>query len=113
MIKVAAVRDIDEKFIGMEVSGHAGFADYGKDIVCAGVSALVETCILALENIGGFAPRVLKEEGFLSLEIPGGIPAASRQKADIIIETVLLGLKDISKSYPKHIQVKIKRRCDR
>jgi len=109
MIRVSAVRDAGGKFTAMEVSGHAGFADYGEDIVCAGVSALVETCILGLENICGFTPRILKEEGFLSLEIPGSIPADSRKKADIIIETILLGLKDISKSYPKHIHVKIKR----
>lgn len=91
----------------LKVSGHAEFANYGKDIVCAGVSALIETCILGLENIGEFKPLILKEEGYVLLEIPRGVSVNAREKADIIMQTILLGLKDISKSYPKFVQVKI------
>ena len=33
------------------VSGHAGFAEAGKDIVCAGVTALIQTLIKAASNL--------------------------------------------------------------
>ena len=33
------------------VSGHAGFAEAGKDIVCAGVTALLQTLIKAASNL--------------------------------------------------------------
>lgn len=109
MIKVIVLRDTDGKFKSIEVSGHAGFADYGKDIVCAGVSALIETCILGFENVAGFKPRVVKEEGYLTLEIPDNIPDDTRKKAGIIAETILLGLKDVSESYPEYVRMKTKK----
>lgn len=107
MITITAVKDSDEKFVRLKVFGHAEFADYGRDIVCAGVSALIETCIIGLENIGKFKPHVIKKDGYVLLEIPKGVSAYEREKADIIVETILLGLKDISKSYPQYVQVKI------
>ena len=46
---------VNVTFIGkdietLKVSGHANFANYGKDIVCAGVSAVVTGGINALED---------------------------------------------------------------
>ena len=46
---------VNVKFIGSDVktltvSGHANYDKYGKDIVCAGVSAVVTGGINALEN---------------------------------------------------------------
>lgn len=36
---------------GVTVSGHAGFAGAGKDIVCAGVTALTQTLIKSLNDL--------------------------------------------------------------
>ena len=33
------------------VSGHAGFAEAGKDIVCAGVTALIQTLIKSVDDL--------------------------------------------------------------
>ncbi|HHW02005.1 MAG TPA: ribosomal-processing cysteine protease Prp [Thermoanaerobacterales bacterium] len=109
MIKILVVRDTGGNFKSMEISGHAGFADYGRDIVCAGVSALVETCILGFENVAGTKPHVLKEEGYLLLELTQKVPEEALVKAGIIIETILLGLKDIAKSYPDYVQLETKK----
>ena len=35
----------------IRISGHAGYADMGKDIVCAGVTALVQTLIKSIEDL--------------------------------------------------------------
>ena len=40
MIKVIFYKDSDDCYTGFQVKGHAGFAAYGKDIICAGVSVL-------------------------------------------------------------------------
>lgn len=45
MIAVSVRKD------GITVSGHAGFAEAGKDIVCAGVSSLTRTLIRSLEHL--------------------------------------------------------------
>ena len=36
---------------GITVNGHANYAETGKDIVCAGVTALTQTLIRALEGL--------------------------------------------------------------
>ena len=35
----------------IEISGHAGYAEYGKDIVCAGVTALTQTLIQSIDDL--------------------------------------------------------------
>ena len=40
MIQVEILRDRDEVVKGIEINGHAGYAEYGQDVLCAAVSAL-------------------------------------------------------------------------
>lgn len=35
---------------GFTITGHAGYDVMGKDIVCAAVSALSQTCVISLES---------------------------------------------------------------
>lgn len=35
----------------IKISGHAGYAEPGKDIVCAAVTALTQTLIQSIENL--------------------------------------------------------------
>lgn len=43
----------DEKMYGFEISGHAGYADKGKDIVCASVSSAVQMTANTITDIIG------------------------------------------------------------
>lgn len=46
---------IDREHLSIQVTGHAGYAEKGKDIVCAGVSALVQTwakCVMMFREKG-------------------------------------------------------------
>lgn len=58
MIKAELERDAHS--VSLEISGHAGFAPHGEDILCAAVSALV--C-----GLSAYAGR-LDEEGFAMAE---------------------------------------------
>lgn len=69
MIKISVVKDDFIKSVN--IKGHALYADYGKDIVCAAVSSIIITTINALEminenalevDLGGFTIYVLKED---------------------------------------------------
>ena len=49
------------------MSGHALFADHGKDLVCAGASAVSFGTINAVHALTGVIPDIVQEEsGFLS-----------------------------------------------
>lgn len=46
--------------VSIDVCGHANYDEYGKDIVCAGVSAIVQTAILGLDAIATSYPGYVK-----------------------------------------------------
>lgn len=84
------------------VSGHANFEDVGLDIVCAGVSAVVYGALGALQELCGLSSYedVQKDdEDYISFELPSDIPADIYEKACIILETMLIGLKQIRMAY--------------
>jgi uncharacterized protein YsxB (DUF464 family) len=40
----------------IDVKGHAGYAPHGQDIVCAAVSAILQTAVLGLESVARTYP---------------------------------------------------------
>ena len=49
MIRVKFYLDADKRYKGFAIQGHAGYAAYGSDIVCAAVSALSTNTVNSLE----------------------------------------------------------------
>jgi uncharacterized protein len=49
----------DRRFgnLKIDVRGHAGYAEHGKDIVCAGVSAITQAAILGLQALAEQYPE--------------------------------------------------------
>ena len=53
MIKINVVRDNKNNIQKFTVKGHAGFSEYGSDIVCAAISAIACTAVGAMKEHGG------------------------------------------------------------
>ena len=89
------------------VSGHAGFAESGGDIVCAAASVLIFTCINALESVAGIEPLVdqVERNAAITLTMPAGIDSQTADTAQIILRTGLQGFKDLAVSYPMHFKI--------
>ena len=51
MIQVNILRDRNEVVKGIDINGHAGYAEYGQDVICAAVSALVLTWQTPLKHL--------------------------------------------------------------
>ena len=82
----------DDSF-ALDVSGHSGYAPAGDDIVCAGISALVQTLAIRADEIG--------EDTMIDL--PGGGEAHIRSSGDRILDFskgILEGLQAIAEAYP-------------
>jgi hypothetical protein len=87
----------------LTVSGHAGFADYGGDIVCAAASALVQTAAHGVSTYCG--ARVVTHDdpdGDYVLEVPRGGGA----RAQAVLETAVSGLRAIARRHPGHLAVR-------
>lgn len=104
MIKVHIHRNPQGDLVEFSVKGHAGFAEYGQDIVCAGVTALVDTSLLGLQRVAAQPCEMENGEGKTWCRLTPGDQAAW-QRAQVILETMLIGLNEIAATYSKHIRV--------
>jgi len=85
------------------VLGHANYAEYGKDIVCAGVSSLVQALIGWIENNDCKAECISVEEndGEVIVSCDGGEEIAA------VFYMTAIGLEQIANCYPDHVQINI------
>ena len=81
-----------------ELSGHAGFAIEGQDIVCAGVSALSIAAVNGLEHFLSVVPKVQEADGHLTCQLVG-IPEQELEQAQWILQTMTLGIEQIHSAY--------------
>jgi len=93
MIKV----NYNDKVI--KISGHAGFNDYGKDIVCASVSSIIYTTINGILNINSNAIKFFDDDE-LTIEIINEDDVTIK-----LINSMLDLLKDLAEQYPKNIKI--------
>lgn len=103
MIQVRLRRDTHGAVTGFRVEGHAGFDDPGRDIVCAGVTAVAETAVLGVQQVAQHPCRIRRRSGYLECMLEGGTEV-SRERARTILETMVIGLKDIEKDYRDFIR---------
>lgn len=91
------------------ISGHAFFAERGKDIVCAGASAVSIGAINAVHAITGVTPRIEQGDGFLHCDLPENLPEGIYEKVQLLLEGMVISLKTIEEEYGKHIKITFKK----
>ncbi|MDI6780900.1 MAG: ribosomal-processing cysteine protease Prp [bacterium] len=109
MITITLVRDDNREIIEFWVTGHAnykskGAVSTGNDIVCAAVSAVVQT---AVEGMKRYLPDeicVKKGKGMLHVEIING---KTSKESSVILETMLLGLKRVEENYSEYVRITV------
>lgn len=104
MIKVKVIRDSDGFIREFTVTGHAGYSRRGRDIVCAAVSALAYAAAGALEELAGIKGYT-ERDGYMRCAVPKEIPAEKKETARTILETMVLGLKQVELGYEKYVSV--------
>lgn len=105
MIKVT-IKTADDQIIGFTYEGHADYADHGQDIVCAAVTAQLMMAYNGLESILGI-PLDLEmnpDGGYFSFEIKDQSKAV-REKAQVLMETLKLGLDGILMQHEENIKL--------
>lgn len=85
----------------IEISGHAGYAEPGKDIVCAGVTALTQTLIQSIEN--------LTDDKIEYRISPGKVEVGYRnlsEKSKTLVDSFFVGIYLITEEFPEHVKVR-------
>ena len=94
----------------LTVSGHAGYAAKGNDIVCAGVSALTAALFVfternvSLADAGLFIKRTA--DGFAALTVAEIPDEKLRLQLAAVFSACISGLIEIEQQYPDYIKIR-------
>jgi uncharacterized protein YsxB (DUF464 family) len=101
MLRVTFRTDSRNRLSSFSATGHAGWAEYGEDIVCAAASAILQAARLGLEDHAGVALEVEQHSGTLELRWPEGTRDDPAVQA--IAATARLAIAQLAEQYPDHI----------
>jgi len=107
MINVTVYRRAaDQTLRGLRVHGHAGYAEYGSDIVCAGVSTLVMNLVNSLEAFtkDDIILHADEDKGLIEFKFKH-IPS---HDAILLTDACILGLEAIYKENTDYIRLLFK-----
>ena len=95
----------DERITGFSVSGHSGYAEEGKDIVCAAISAIVTMAEATInEGCGAKAKvRVKSEDARVTLTLPTSCD--EEESVQAVLAGMMLTLCSMRDDYPDYIEV--------
>lgn len=110
MIEIRLISRGEDEFSAFESAGHAGRAEYGKDIVCSAVTALLKTAVLTLmaaEKKGGLKLEIkAKKAGELSAKVEKP-EKEEKTRLKHLFEFLTIGLISIQKEYPDCLNLQI------
>lgn len=88
------------------VQGHAEYANEGKDIVCAGISVLVQAIFNGITEVLHHKLSFEIKEGYFYFAVPDKIKKEDKL-VGVLLETLILNLQDMEKSYSDYMKVLI------
>jgi uncharacterized protein YsxB (DUF464 family) len=97
---IIEVTSINNEIVSIEMNGHSGYAEIGKDIVCAGVSSLVYAAINSFDSIE--EQRISIDDGMLKLNLRGKKVSDHDQ---IVLKVMLNGFSMIAGQYKKNVKI--------
>ncbi len=99
MTRITIYRNQNREVERFTCTGHAGYAVSGEDIVCASISVLVINTINSIETFTStaFVCEADEESGNIDFRFTENISP----DASLLIESMILGLKEIQNDYGK------------
>ncbi len=94
MIEVGLRKD------GIMISGHAGYAPTGSDIVCAGVTALTQELIGSMEGLTDDRIETDIGSGMASIQY-GDLSEEGR----LLIDSFFIGICMIAEEFPDYVRI--------
>lgn len=102
MIKIV-INEKNKLVKSLIISGHANCGEYGKDIVCAGVSSIVVGGLNALTMLEDKNKiKALINEGYVEIQVDD----EKSTIIQLILKVMIIQLESIEESYPKFIKIK-------
>ena len=97
----------DGSLTGFRAEGHAGYGRWGKDIVCAAISALTQATLGGLTDVVK-APvmyEVDEQTGFLEVRLTPEANEGQILQAQILLKTLKGALEQMERNYPQNVRI--------
>ena len=105
MIKIIIKKQSSGRIHSFEMTGHADFAEHGKDLVCAGASAVSFGAVNAIIALTG-KPLISNKDldgGYLKVTFSGN--RENDHDIQLIVKAMIVSLQTIEKDYGQHIKI--------
>ena len=95
----------DGRITGFSVSGHSGYEEAGRDIVCAAISAVVTMAEATINDVCGAKAkvRVKNEDARITLTLPTSCD--EEESVQAVLAGMLVTLCSLRDDYPEYIEV--------
>ncbi len=97
MINISIYKNAENLITGFQISGHADYSQYGSDIVCAAVSALVINTINSIDHFTSdrFSLKQDENKGFIEFHVVSELSG----NTNLLLSSLVLGLKEVAEEY--------------
>lgn len=85
---------------GITVSGHAGYAEPGKDIICAGATVLMETLVKSLEDLAKDKIEYDISPGRADIHYEN-----LSERGQLLVDSFFLGFCLIAADFPGYVKI--------
>ena len=107
MVKVEFVRR-KSKIVSFKIKGHAEPKEkqLDVDLICNSISVISQTTVIGIEEVLKIKVKYVIDDGFLNLNLEDQT-IKDIERCQVLLETMILGLKSIEITYKKYIKVEI------
>ena len=102
MIK-AVIKKHNQSIVQVTVSGHAQSAEYGKDLVCAGVSTIcvgIANTLVQYQFLSQHLGTIELKEGLIDIKVH-----QDNEQIQVVLGTFEVMLKTVEESYSKYMKI--------
>lgn len=99
MVKIKVKQDA-LSVLQITMSGHAGYAPHGQDLVCAGASSIAVGMMNALDEMTPGTCTFQMKEGYLDILV-----TKVTDDSQLLLRTLIIQLKTLQETYRKHIKI--------
>lgn len=92
--------EVSVRLDGITVTGHAGYAPNGQDIVCAAVSTLAYTLIYSIEALAADKIGYLIRDGDIEINYKN-----LSEKGKLLVDSFFIGIANLIEQYPDNVRL--------
>ena len=105
MTKGELFKNKNGEIVKFVVSGHSDFAEAGSDILCAAVSTAATMTLNGILEVAKVTVGYEVRDAYLECILPDNLLEEEQEKCSLLIDTLVLTLRDLEQQYKKHITI--------